>query len=157
MFSLKHNLMLLFGSLLGVSCTLPEPYQASNPQQNPPVAGVVNPSLPKTPEQIEKEAELKKARDKANAEAKARRERLKQEQEANGGGSSSDTTDLISPIKREPVKRTSKYRTARAIVTKPGYVFNPWTNKAVDVRGIPSGTLIRDPNDGNPDHKFRVP
>jgi hypothetical protein len=157
MFSLKHNLMLLLGSLLCVSCTLPEPYQASNPQQNPQVAGVVNPPLPKTPEQIEKEAELKKARDKANAEAKARRERLKKEQEANGGGSSPDTTDVIPPITREPVKRTSKYRTARAIVTKPGYVFNPWTNKAVDVRGIPSGTLIRDPNDGNPDHKFRVP
>ncbi len=156
MFSLKLNLMLLLGSLLCVSCTLPEPYQASNPQQSPPVAGVVAPNLPKTPEQIKKEADLKKARDKANAEAKARRERLKNEREANGGGSTG-TTDIIPPITRDPVKRTSKYRTARAIVTKPGYVFNPWTNKAVDVRGIPSGTLIRDPNDGNPDHKFRVP
>ncbi|MDA7674621.1 hypothetical protein N8704_01955 [bacterium] len=70
----------------------------------------------------------------------------------------SGTTDVIQPIPREPIKRFgSKYRTARAIVTKPGYVFNPWTNRAVDVRGIPNGTLIRDPNDGDPDHKFRVP
>ena len=156
MFSLRHNILLFLSGFLCVSCTLPEPYQASNPQQSPPVAGVVNPPLPETPEEINKEAQLKKARDKANAEAKARRERLKKEREVNGGGSS-DTADVIPPIKRDPVKRTSKYRTARAIVTKPGYVFNPWTNKAVDVRGIPSGTLIRDPNDGNPDHKFRVP
>ena len=77
---------------------------------------------------------------------------------ANGINPDSGTTDVIQPIPREPIKRFgSKYRTARAIVTKPGYVFNPWTNRAVDVRGIPNGTLIRDPNDGNPDHKFRVP
>jgi len=156
MFSLKLNLMLLLSSLLCVSCTLPEPYRASNPQQFPPPVGVVAPNLPKTPEQIREEAELKEARDKANDEAKARREKLEEERLANGDGST-ETTDVIPPILRDPVKRTSKYRTARAIVTKPGYVFNPWTNKAVDVRGIPSGTLIRDPNDGDPDHKFRVP
>ena len=103
------------------------------------------------------EAQLREAREKANAEAKARRENLQNEQLANGNNLDPGGTNVIQPIPRDPVKRPSKYRTARAIVTKPGYVFNPWTNKAVDVRGIPSGTLIRDPNDGDPDHKFRVP
>ena len=40
---------------------------------------------------------------------------------------------------------------------KEGFVFNPFTNDPVDVRAIPPGTLVRDPNDPNPDHKFRVP
>ena len=40
---------------------------------------------------------------------------------------------------------------------KEGFVFNPYTNNPVDVRGIPSGTLVRDPQDPNKDHKFRVP
>lgn len=157
MFSLKHYLMLLLGSVLVVSCTLPEPYVVPNPQQNPMFSGEANPALPMTPVQLQQEAELKKAREKANAEAKARREKLKNEQEANGDVIFSGDNDVIPPTQRDPVKKTSKYRTARPIVTKPGFVFNPWTNKAVDVRGIPGGTLIRDPNDGNPDHKFRVP
>ena len=40
---------------------------------------------------------------------------------------------------------------------KDGFVFNPYNNNPVDVRGIPPGTLVRDPQDPDPDHKFRVP
>lgn len=50
-----------------------------------------------------------------------------------------------------------KIRTAVTIPGKPGFVFNPWTNDVVDVRGLPPGTLARDPQDSNPDHIFRVP
>lgn len=49
------------------------------------------------------------------------------------------------------------YRVAEKIPGKDGFVFNPFTNSMVDVRGIPPGTLVRDPNDENPDHFFRVP
>ena len=49
------------------------------------------------------------------------------------------------------------YPYALAIPGKDGFVFNPYTNNPVDVRGIPSGTLVRDPQDPNADHKFRVP
>ncbi|HAE18625.1 MAG: hypothetical protein ACJ0HK_05470 [Akkermansiaceae bacterium] len=157
MFSLKHNLMLLPCSLLCFSCTMLRPSPPSPTPENLPVAQAVDPLFPNTSGQFGTEAQLKEARDRANAEANARRERLQNEQLATGINPDSGTTDVIQPIPREPIKRVSKYRTARAIVTKPGYVFNPWTNKAVDVRGIPSGTLIRDPNDGDPDHKFRVP
>ena len=157
MFSLKHTLMLLLCSLLCFSCTMLRPSPPSPTPENLPVAQAVDPLFSTTSGQFGTEAQLKEARDRANAEANARRERLQNEQLANGTNPDSGTTDVIQPIPREPIKRVSKYRTARAIVTKPGYVFNPWTNKAVDVRGIPSGTLIRDPNDGDPDHKFRVP
>lgn len=56
----------------------------------------------------------------------------------------------------EPPPRQD-YRVAVPIPGKEGFVFNPFTNDPVDVRAIPSGTLVRDPNDPDPDHKFRVP
>jgi len=40
---------------------------------------------------------------------------------------------------------------------QPGFVFNPWTQKAIDVRGLSPGTLIRDPADPDPSHKIRTP
>jgi len=47
--------------------------------------------------------------------------------------------------------------TAKPVPGKPGMVFNPFTNNHVDVNGIPSGTKVRDPNDSNQAHIFRVP
>jgi len=62
--------------------------------------------------------------------------------------------DKAVPVEPAP---TPTYRTAQPVPGKPGWVFNPWTNMAVDVRGIPPGGLVRDPNDSDPDHKFRTP
>lgn len=156
MFSLKHLTGLLLTSLLFASCTPSTPYR-----------GVPNPNAPqpivektKTPAELKKEEQLRKERIKANAEAKARRDALRKKKEAEqaSGGSTGGGSEEIKPVKREPIKRpSSAYRTAVSMPGKPGFVFNPWTNQAVDVRGLPSGQLIRDPNDGNPDHKFRVP
>ncbi|MDG1356778.1 MAG: hypothetical protein P8P36_01135 [Akkermansiaceae bacterium] len=57
-----------------------------------------------------------------------------------------------------PVAATkSKYPTAAAVPGKPGFVFNPYTHNIVDVKGIGSGRLCRDPEDPDPNHKFRVP
>lgn len=61
----------------------------------------------------------------------------------------STSLDKVIAANRAPV--------AEEIPGKPGFVFNPWTKKAVDVRGLKSGTLIRDPADPNPEHTFRVP
>jgi hypothetical protein len=57
----------------------------------------------------------------------------------------------------QPTPTPPEYRTAAAIPGKPGFLFNPWTNGEVDVRGVPPGSLVRDPKDPNPDHKFRTP
>lgn len=72
------------------------------------------------------------------------RERLEREQAENNGPS-------INP----PTK--PKYPTAAAVPGKPGFVFNPYTHNIVDVKGIASGKLVRDPEDNDPTHKFRVP
>ena len=50
-----------------------------------------------------------------------------------------------------------KYKIAERVLGRAGFVYNPWTNEEVDARGIPKGSLIRDPKDSNKDHKFRVP
>lgn len=66
---------------------------------------------------------------------------------ANGGKPEAVPMDEVEAI--HPV--------AEPIPGKPGYVFNPWTKKAVDVRGLASGTLTRDPADPDPSHQFRIP
>lgn len=40
---------------------------------------------------------------------------------------------------------------------RPGFVFNPFNNRIIDARGIPADTLIRDPQDSNPEYIFRIP
>lgn len=56
-----------------------------------------------------------------------------------------------------PAKVLPKFPIAVAVPGKPGYLINPWTKEEVDVRGIPPGALVVDPNDPNHAHKFRVP
>jgi hypothetical protein len=47
---------------------------------------------------------------------------------------------------------------AEAIKGKPGFVFSPFNNKVVDVRDIPTGTLVADPTYPLEEKKFfRVP
>jgi hypothetical protein len=49
------------------------------------------------------------------------------------------------------------YPVAVAIPGKPGFVFNPYTNGVVDVRDIPSKALVKDPQDPDKSHIFRLP
>lgn len=80
------------------------------------------------------------------------RQRLEQEA-AQGGGLTDPNANNALPI--QPPQ--SKYPTAAAVPGKPGFVFNPYTHNIVDVKGIGSGRLCRDPEDPDPNHKFRVP
>lgn len=79
-------------------------------------------------------------------ENRERLDRERRERELNGpnGGSSAPSTK-------------PKYPTASAVPGKAGFVFNPYTHNIVDVKGIGSGKLVRDPEDNDPTHKFRVP
>ena len=52
----------------------------------------------------------------------------------------------------------NKILTAKWIPGEEGKkVTNPYTGETVDVRGLPSGTKVRDPKDSNKEHIFRVP
>jgi len=68
---------------------------------------------------------------------------------------SSSTTPSTSTPKTTTPSATVKY--AAPVPGKDGFCYNPWTHNQVDVRGIPSGTKVRDPHDSNPAHIFKVP
>lgn len=55
-------------------------------------------------------------------------------------------------------KEKKDWAFANPIPGKDGFVFSPYNNKVVDVRGIPSGVLVQDPNfPDDTTKRFRVP
>lgn len=63
-----------------------------------------------------------------------------------------------APAKEEPVLIEKKPPVAEAAPGKPGYVLSPFDGKVIDVRGIPAGTLVADPNYPSDEKRyFRVP
>ena len=59
---------------------------------------------------------------------------------------------------QEAAAKVGAYPVAVPVPGKPGFAFNPFNPKSeVDLRAIPPGTLVRDPKDPDPKHKFRVP
>ncbi len=170
MFSLKPFVGLIFTGLFFTSCSPSVPLGGVKRGAAKPVP-VKKTVATKPAQNSSAAAKREAARIQANKEAAARRARLKKKREAEARAKKSNSSSSSSvssskpqakptppPTPKKPVvKPKSKFRTATSIPGKPGFVFNPWTNKAVDVRGIPGGSVVRDPNDGNPDHKFRVP
>jgi hypothetical protein len=67
------------------------------------------------------------------------------------------TTDQPKEEPKVEQKRTD-YAFANKVPGKEGFVFSPYNNKVVDVRDIPSGTLVQDPTYPAAEKKyFRVP
>ncbi len=55
-------------------------------------------------------------------------------------------------------QKKGEYAFANPVPGKEGFVFSPYNNKLVDVRDIPSGTLVQDPTYPAAEKKyFRVP
>lgn len=100
-------------------------------------------------------------------DAKREEMRLKEEQRkkdlgiTDGNMSGLGTTDLgngniVDPPKPPTVPKT--HPVAAAVPGKFGFVFSPYNNKVVDVRGFSSGTLVADPQYPAEEKKhFRVP
>ena len=161
MISLKNLAGLLLSGALLVSCTPAYP-PGHNP--NMPTGNLVlGPNQPyeKTIAQLERELAERKAEEKLRIEARERSiEEAGQDLVARDipPGTNPTTTSDQTPSVETNTNRKKNYQTARKIPGKAGYVFNPWTMEPVDVRGIPSGSLVQDPNDPNKSiHRFRVP
>lgn len=72
-----------------------------------------------------------------------------------GPSDNTTTTDLPKPT--TPDKKP-EYKFASKVPGKEGFVFSPYNNKVVDVRDIPTGTLVQDPTyTGEGKGYFRVP
>ena len=58
----------------------------------------------------------------------------------------------------QPAKNNGGYPFATPVPDKPGFVYSPYNNKVVDIRDIPSGTLVADPHFPASEKKyFRAP
>ncbi len=67
------------------------------------------------------------------------------------------TEKIEDPEASKPATKPST-PVARPVPGKPGFVFSPFNNKIIDVKDIPSGTLVADPTYPASEKKyFRVP
>ncbi|YCM46670.1 hypothetical protein V2O64_11630 [Verrucomicrobiaceae bacterium 227] len=154
MISIKKICGLFAVSHLFVSCA---PFPPGNGGQQAPI----------NPTNVAVAPRVLTPQEQADAKAAAERKRVRDQKRRDAAAAAKAKASDPEPPKitnkptvpkiPAPTTNRPKYKTAVAIPGTSGFVYNPWTNKAVDVRGIPSGELVRDPHDSNPDHKFRVP
>jgi hypothetical protein len=143
----ERNLIIAAIATAGLvaSCT-PFPEQPEQPTEGTETAQEEN-TLSSTEQQ-----KLQEERKKAAEEAKRKLDEESGNTEGtgaggdtagNGGGTSSGS---------------QSWEFARAVPGKEGFVFSPYNNKVIDVRDIPSGTLVQDPTYPASEKKyFRVP
>jgi hypothetical protein len=138
---MKTKLLLsmpLVGCFAFVSCyPVPDGPQRKKPDPNATVAS-------------EDQQKIQEQRDRM----KEREEQKLAEEKANEMKAPEDTTTS------KPDDNTKKgdYAFATPVPGKEGFVFSPYNNKLVDVRDIPSGTLVQDPTYPAAEKKyFRVP
>ena len=113
-----------------------------------------------TPEELAKQKEAD-ARKKAEDELKKK----KAEETAStttpdtaGGATGGTTTTPAGGGEAKPEEPKRDFAFANKVPGKEGFVFSPYNNKVVDVRDIPSGTLVQDPTYPAAEKKyFRVP
>jgi len=87
------------------------------------------------------------------------KEKEKQQQPGELPPEGPQTQNAPSETPRPPTEtKRAEYQFASPVPGKPGMVFSPYNNKVVDVRDIPSGTLVQDPTYPAEQKKyFRVP
>ena len=100
------------------------------------------------------------AKKKVNSTAQNTKKKISKK--VNSSTDYNDSVDEATSAVEKKVEATkpavpAAAKTASKVPGKEGFVFNPYTHNQVDVRGIPSGTKVRDPHDANPAHIFRVP
>ncbi len=124
-------------------------------------------TVKKSKERLEREEKARIARKKRDVEAWKKQQAAKKTNSASSttkkytpeetttSSSSSSSSTTTSSTSKSTSSLTTKY--AAPVPGKTGFVYNPYTHNQVDVRGIPSGTKVRDPHDANPSHVFKVP
>jgi len=144
--SLRNFLAMLLTGVFLVSCS---PYPPNRPPMDPALIRAAEPVNPRGQMQTELERQAEANRKRLAAEEESDAEVLRKKQEAIKETEVSDQPPVVE-------KKPSKYPTA--VPTRKGFVENPYTGNEVDVRGIPGGRLVVDPEDPNQlTNKFRVP
>ncbi len=127
-----------------------------NPNRNPFAKKQDKTAPALTPEQ-QKAKEAEDLKKKQEVEKKSAEIKNTTETTTPTENSTTETTETTTTKKEEP-KKSSDYSFANKVPGKDGFVFSPYNNKVVDVRDIPSGTLVQDPTYPASEKKyFRVP
>ncbi len=136
------------GCVLLASCYPYDESQRNKPTQKTPQKTVTSPEQQKVQEQ----------RDRLKTELD-----LKKKAALNGttpsGTETAATTTSPGEMPKPPVEeKRAEPAVASKVPGRDGYVFSPFNNKLIDVRNIPSGTLVADPTYPESAKKhFRVP
>ena len=147
---MNHPFVATLAAALCVALASCYPYEDYNQRKKATRA----PQKPTAEQQAKlKEEELRKQQE----------EQLKQTQQtATGEMTGQPTVPPMDPPQNTTPPPTDTRRTdypfANKVPGKDGFVFSPYNNKVVDVRDIPSGTLVQDPTYPASEKKyFRVP
>ncbi|MFT3990537.1 MAG: hypothetical protein QM680_03920 [Luteolibacter sp.] len=95
-------------------------------------------------------------RDKMKQKAEAEKTKAENSGRQAADTASQQTSDTTPKPPVEP--KRAEYQFADPVPGRPGFVLSPYNKKIVDVRDIPSGTLVQDPTYPAEQKKyFRVP
>jgi hypothetical protein len=137
------------GCVLFASCTPFNEQQNKKPTRKPAQKTATTAEQQKVQEQrdlMKQKEELAKKETPANPTPETPAETLTQ---------TTPPTQTPTPPVEE---KRAEYKLANKVPGKDGFVFSPYNNKVVDVRDIPSGTLVQDPTyTGAGKGYFRVP
>ena len=108
---------------------------------------------PKAPDQTAATQDAQKLKEQDTLKQKEQDAQAQSNLNANPG-----TTPPPIEKPKPPVEPKRDYAVANKVPGKDGFVFSPYNNKVVDVRDIPTGTLVQDPTYPPAEKKyFRVP
>ena len=137
--------LVAFGCILLASCY---PYNENNKKKT------------KAPENATATAE-QKTKEQAEALKKKQQDEIKKKEETpetNKPDENTNTGNTTETKTQPPAEKRNDFAFANKVPGKEGFVFSPYNNKVVDVRDIPSGTLVQDPTYPAAEKKyFRVP
>jgi hypothetical protein len=136
--------------MVATSCT---------PYKEPPPPAPTDPAArTRTPEEEEKLRKEREEMKKKDEEGKTPDKDKKSEGTPDATTQKDPAEGGESDVPRPPVEKKAEIQVARPVPGKPGFVFSPFNNKVIDVKGIPSGRLVADPTYPASEKKhFRVP
>lgn len=156
------TILLVASSALAVSCyqvyppaTLPTKKPKTNKTESKSITDKKQRELEQSRDRIKTEEKLREGRNQKPRVRKPRPRKVIKKPAPTAPYTPSVDPTPIAP-KPKPVAKKSPVRFAAPVPGKAGFVFNPYTQNQVDVRGIPSGTKVKDPHDSQ-GRVFRVP
>jgi hypothetical protein len=148
------NFRILTGlaAIVCISLASCHPYN-ENQGKKKPTKGTEKKVTPEEQAKLKEQEAKKKAEDEMKKKAAEGAQTTPTE---TPGGTAPTTPGGIAPT--PPAEQKRDFAFANKVPGKEGFVFSPYNNKVVDVRDIPSGTLVQDPTYPAAEKKyFRVP